>query len=166
MLLLFNASTHANPKPKPQYKLHKNNNLSDRESNGSITVRIRIDYPDEKAALLASLQPRPQFHVNTRRNKTFRAVRYTCFGEYDNEETFSWPVTKTYIFEILEYWRNLKFYVGECFWSLVFWRDQVQVFSVRLPVHSALFFMAGAIMGMWFTFVLINYFLCLNIPLF
>ena len=141
------TNLHHNVEYTLKYNLYPSSNLTDRESNGSIKIRLRIEYPDEKAALLASLQPRPQFHVNTRRSKTFKVVRYTCFGEYDNEEQFSWPVTKTYIFELLEYWRNLKFYLGECFWSLVFWRDdQVQVGSVRLPIHSALLFITGSIL--------------------
>lgn len=129
-----------------KYNLYSNSDLTDRERNGSITIRLRIEYSDEKAALLASLQPRPQFHVNTRRSKTFWVVRYTVFGEFDQEEKFSWPVTKSYIFEILEYWRNLKFYIGECFWSLVFWRGQVEIFNARLPVHSALLFASGCIL--------------------
>lgn len=36
---------------------------------------------DEKAALMAALKPRPRIHVNVKKEKSFRVVRYTCFGE-------------------------------------------------------------------------------------
>jgi hypothetical protein len=36
---------------------------------------------DEKAALMAALKPRPTIHVNVKKQKTFKVVRYTCFGE-------------------------------------------------------------------------------------
>ncbi|CAB9513762.1 expressed unknown protein [Seminavis robusta] len=129
-----------------KYKLHPTSDLSEREPNGIITIRIRIEYNDEKAALLAARQPTPVFHVNTRKHKTFKVLRYTCFGEYDIEEKFTWAVTKSYIGEILEYWRAIKFYTGESFWSLVFWRGQVEICSIRLPVHSAVLFVSGTVL--------------------
>lgn len=126
------------------YKLHPTSDLSERTPNGSITVRLRIEYPDEKAAVMAALQPKPVFHVNTRNAKTFKVLRYACFGEFDIEEKFTWAVTRSYIFEILEYWRALKFYTKQSFWSLVFWRGQVNIFKMNLPVHSAVLFISGA----------------------
>jgi len=127
-----------------RYNLHPTSDLAERTVYGSIKIRLRIEYNDEKAAVLAALQPRPAFHVNTWSYKTFKAVRYTCFGEYDVEEKFSWPVTRSYIGEVLEYWRGLKFYFGQSLWSLIFWRGQVTVGSKKLPVHSAVLFVSCA----------------------
>lgn len=64
------------------FNLYPNSDLDERRANGSITIRLRIEYPDEKATVMAALQPRPTFHVNSQKRKTFKAIRYTCFGEF------------------------------------------------------------------------------------
>lgn len=128
------------------FHLHPTSDLAERSANGSITIRMRIEYHDEKASIVAAMKPPPPFHVNARKHKTFKVLRYTCFGEYDIEEKFAWPITRSYIGEILEYWRGLKFYMGQAIQSLVFWRGQVTIFGMHLPVHSAVLFVACAVL--------------------
>jgi hypothetical protein len=129
-----------------QYNLYPSSNITDRTANGSITLRLRLECYDEKAALLAVLAPRPKINVNVRKEKTFRVVRYTCFGEYDNEENFDLTVTRSYINEILEYKRKLNYVIQDTLFSLMFWRGQVDLFGdkTKIPLYSFLFFVSSS----------------------
>lgn len=127
------------------YNLYPSSNVTERKANGSITIRLRIEYFNEKQAVLAALQPRPKFHVNVQREKSLKVVHYTCFGEYgdENEEKFDLTVTRSYINEIFEHKRNLSYSIGDGVRSLIFWRGQVRFFGVMWPLHSFLFFVAA-----------------------
>jgi hypothetical protein len=126
-----------------KYNLFPSSNVTDRTANGSITIRLRIECHDEKAALLAALQPRPKIHVNVQKEKSFRVIRYTCFGEYDLEEKFDLTVTRSYIDEVLTYKRALAYAMSDALQSVIFWRGQVQVLNVLLPLYSLFFFVAA-----------------------
>lgn len=123
-----------------KYNLHPSANVTDRTAVGSITIRVRIECPDEKAALLAALKPRPKIFVNVKKHKSFQVVRYTCFGEFDGEEKFDMTVTRSYINELFEYKAAFGYALSDTFESLIFWRGQVEFFSVMVPLHSFLFF--------------------------
>jgi len=123
-----------------KFNLYPSSNVTDRTANGSITIRVRIESFDPRAALLAGLKPRPKMHVNVTKEKSFRVIRYTCFGEYDNEETFDLTVTRSYINEILEYKASIRYAVVDSLKSLMFWRGQVEFFSVMVPIHSLVFY--------------------------
>ena len=130
-----------------EYALYKSSNVTDRTANGSITIRLRMECYDEKAALLAVAARRPRININVRRQKTFRVVRYTCFGEYDNEESFDLTVTRSYINEILSYKRKLYYAIRDSFFSLVFWRGQVEISDdgkTKIPLYSFLFFVGAS----------------------
>ncbi|CAJ1937033.1 unnamed protein product [Cylindrotheca closterium] len=129
-----------------EYALYKSSNVTDRTANGSITLRLRMECYDEKAALMEVLAPRPRININVRMQKTFRVVRYTCFGEYDNEESFDLTVTRSYINEILCYKRKLYYAIRDSFFSLVFWRGQVDIAgdgTTKVPLYSFLFFVGA-----------------------
>jgi hypothetical protein len=79
-----------------------------------------------------------------RKEKSFKVIRYTCFGEYDNEEKFDLTVTRSYVNEILEYKAALSYVFGDTIRSLIFWRGQVEMFSVLVPLHSFFFFCLAA----------------------
>ena len=81
-----------------QYELYPSTNVTDRTGFGSIKIRLRIEFHNEKEALLAALRPRPKFHINVRREKSLSVLRYTCFGEYgdDNEQLFDLTVMRSY----------------------------------------------------------------------
>eukprot|EP00980_Cylindrotheca_fusiformis_P026175 scaffold15497_cov117-Cylindrotheca_fusiformis.AAC.2 len=130
-----------------QYNLYPSANVTDRTANGSITLRLRMECYNEKAALLSAvLSPRPKINVNVRKKKTFRVVRYTCFGEYDNEESFDFTVTRSYINEILEYKQQLSYVIQDSLLSLMFWRGQVDLLGDeknKVPLYSFLFFVSA-----------------------
>jgi hypothetical protein len=62
------------------------------QDNGKITIRIRIEIPDERAALMAGLKPRPRMHINVRKPKTLGVLRYTCFGEVSHIQRSNLPL--------------------------------------------------------------------------
>jgi C2 domain len=123
-----------------RYNLFKSANVTDRTPIGQITMRVRVEIFDEKLSLLSALKPRPNIHVNVKKNKSFKVVRYVCFGEYDGEDKFDLTVTRSYINEIFEYKSHLSYAIRDSLESLMFWRGQVEVFSVLLPIHSMIFF--------------------------
>lgn len=127
-----------------KYNLYPSSNVTDRTAVGSITIRLRIDCSDEKAALMAALKPRPKIFVNVKKPKSFAVVRYTCFGEYDGEEKFDMTVTRSYINEIFEYKAAFSYALHDTFTSLIFWRGQVEIFSIMVPLYSFLFFCMAA----------------------
>mmetsp|Transcript_3353 Transcript_3353/g.7935 ORF Transcript_3353/g.7935 Transcript_3353/m.7935 type:complete len:1186 (-) Transcript_3353:1130-4687(-) len=124
-----------------KYNLYPSSNVTARAANGSIVIRLRVEWYDEREALLTALKPRPKIHINVTKPKSFKVIRYTCFGEYDNEEQFDLTVTRSYINEIFQYKSSIGYLLGDAFRSLMFWRGQVEVFSILLPVHSLLFFL-------------------------
>lgn len=150
-----------------QYKLYPSTNVTDRTAIGSIKIRLRIEYSNEKEVLLASLRPRPKFHINVRKEKSLFVLRYTCFGEYgdDNEQAFDLTVLRSYskfsslwfffsllsrphyvsfitlVNEILGYKKAITYCFGDAIRSLIFWRGQVHVCNdLDIPLHSFLFF--------------------------
>jgi len=123
-----------------KYNLYPSSNVTDRTAVGSITIRLRIECPDEKAALLAALKPRPKFFVNVTKPKSFKVVRYTCFGEYDGEDQFDMTVARSYMNEIFEYKAVVGYAISDTVTSLIFWRGQVKILSFMVPLHSLLFF--------------------------
>jgi len=127
-----------------RYDLFKSSNVDDRTAHGQITIRLRVEMFDEKAALMTALKPRPNIHINVKKKKSFKVVRYTCFGEYDGENKFDLAVTRSYISEIFEYKRHLSYTISDSMKSLIFWRGQVEIFSILLPLHSFIFFVVAS----------------------
>lgn len=127
-----------------RYDLFKSSNVNDRTAHGQITIRLRFEMFDEKKALMAALKPRPNIHINVKKKKSFKVVRYTCFGEYDGENKFDLAVTRSYISEIFEYKRHLSYTISDSLKSIMFWRGQVEIFSILLPVHSFIFFLVAS----------------------
>ena len=123
-----------------KYNLYSSSNITDRTANGSITIRLRVECFDEKAALLAALKPRPSIHVNVQKEKSFKCIRYTCFGQFDNEEKFELTLIRSYANELLAYKLAMGYTIADSLRSLVFWRGQVEFFNILIPLHSCLFF--------------------------
>jgi len=125
------------------YSLYPSSNVTERKAAGSITIRLRLEWFDPRAALLAAWKSRPSMHVNVSKEKTFQVVRFTCFGEYDNLEKFDTTLTRSYVNEMFEYKAAIGYAVSDSFRSLILWRGQVEVFSVMLPLHSLVFFVSS-----------------------
>jgi hypothetical protein len=130
------------------YPMYNCSHVTERKPAGSIRIRLRVEFADERMAMLAALAPRPKFHVNVYKEKSLRVVRYTCFGEYgddNNGEKFDLTVMRSYVNEVLEYKDTLLYCIGDAILSVIFWRGQVKVCnSLNIPLHSFLIFCSTA----------------------
>jgi hypothetical protein len=59
--------------------------MAQREGQGTITLRLRVEIDDYRKFLLSSLEPPPEVYVNVKTKRDFRVVKYTCQGKYDME---------------------------------------------------------------------------------
>lgn len=69
-------------------------------------------------------------------------ANYTCFGAH-NEEKFDFTLIRSYVNEMLELKRFLKYAISDAISSLIMWRGQVQIGKYLLPLHSAMAFFGG-----------------------
>jgi C2 domain len=68
------------------YQLFPTARMAARDKQGNITIRLRLDIPDERKVLLSAIEPPPAIYVNVKTRKEFRVVRYTCTGKYNMEK--------------------------------------------------------------------------------
>ena len=52
-----------------KYNLYPSSNVTARAANGSIVIRLRMEWYDEREALLTALKPRPKIHINVTKPK-------------------------------------------------------------------------------------------------
>ena len=57
-----------------------------RKSLGKVTVRLRLEIPDERKLVLCALEPPENVYVNVKKRKDFRVLRQTCIDKYDVEK--------------------------------------------------------------------------------
>jgi hypothetical protein len=67
------------------YNIYPSARITGRKIKGKITVRLRLEIPDERKMVLSALEPPPPTYVNVKRGKDFRVIRQTCMGKYDEE---------------------------------------------------------------------------------
>lgn len=60
-----------------KYNLHPSSNVTARTANGSIVIRLRIEWFDERKALLTALKPRPKMHINVTKPKVSKFSSHT-----------------------------------------------------------------------------------------
>lgn len=65
-----------------KYNIYTTARMSERKQKGTITIRLRIEIPDERKLLLSNLEPPPEMYVNVKKRKDYRVVYYTCTGKY------------------------------------------------------------------------------------
>lgn len=126
------------------YNLYSSSNVTERNSFGTITIRLRMELEDERAYLLAGiLQPPPRFHVNVTKEKSLAVVRYVVNGAYDDEK-FDLMVLRSYVGEMFEYQALVNYAIGDSITSLILWRPQWHIGVFQIPLHSIVAFVSGA----------------------
>jgi C2 domain len=120
------------------YNLFPSARVLSRDIMGKITLRLRIELPDERKPVLASLEPPEPVYVNVMNKRDFNVIRQTCLGKYD-EEAYSVNTLKSYVEELGELQYAL-FYMEDALMTLLLWRGhfELEVFGreFKLPVHS------------------------------
>jgi hypothetical protein len=65
-----------------KYDMFTTARMSERIRMGTIIIRLRLEFDDDRKIILSNLEPPPEFYVNARSRRDFRCVRYTCTGKY------------------------------------------------------------------------------------
>ena len=130
------------------YDIYNTDVWKDRKARGSITVRLMIEYENERGLLLSALTlPPPSFHVNLPLKKDFHVVRYAATGQMGAKKYGLQQINK-YIEELMTYQRAL-FYVQDGLKSIILWRGHHPVSicscTIKLPIRSLLVFVAAVI---------------------
>ena len=122
------------------FKLFESSNLTEKgEDSGTITVRLRIEIPNEKKYLMEGWNAPSKSWVNSQQWKSHRVAKYCVDGPHD-EEVFEMRLFRSHINELLTQKTYLSYAISDAVRSLVFWRGQVKVGNVWLPLHSAIVF--------------------------
>ena len=122
------------------YNLYESSNLTDQgDDMGTITLRLRIEIPDEKKYLLEGRKPPEKRWVNSQQWKSHRVAKYCVDGPHD-EEVFEMALFRSHINEVLTQKRYVTYAIYDAIRSLIYWRGQVKVGKVWLPLHSAIVF--------------------------
>lgn len=67
------------------YDIFPTARMTERKSQGSITLRLRMEIDDERKLLTCCLQPPKTQYVNAKKRKEFKTIQYACTGKYDVE---------------------------------------------------------------------------------
>jgi len=122
------------------YNLHESSNLTEKgEDMGTITVRLRIELPDEKKYLMKGRDAPVRSFVNSQTFKSHRVAKYCIDGPHD-EEVFEMRLFRSHINEIMTQKRYMSYAISDAMRSLIYWRGQVKFGNVWLPLHSAIVF--------------------------
>jgi hypothetical protein len=120
------------------YNLYPSGRVCGRDVMGKITIRLRIEIPDERKLVIASLEPPPPVYVNVQKKVDFAVIRQTCLGKID-EDKYSVATLKSYIDELKEL-QYAFFYLEDALMTLFLWRShfECRIFGheLALPVHS------------------------------
>ena len=117
-------------KPSTEYILHYDVSRDDSFSNkrkitGSISLRLRLEWVNERNALLSSLSRPESYRINVKKKASFQITRWTVNKECDTE-AYSMNTITSRLDELYEY-RILILYVIDGVESVFLWRS---------PLHS------------------------------
>ena len=122
------------------YNLYDSPNLVERgEIMGKITLRLRVEISDYKMYLLEGNKAPEQRFINSQQKKTLKIAKYCVDGPHD-EENFEMNLFRSHINELLTQKRYLMYAITDGLKSLIYWRGQVRIGGVWVPLYSAVVF--------------------------
>ena len=71
----------SNFKTKTVYVVEYKLQYGDEEDHGTIKLRIKLDWQNERQALLASFSTPPTCYINVDNQKSFQVLRFLCRGQ-------------------------------------------------------------------------------------
>jgi hypothetical protein len=71
-----------------QFDLVTSSLVANRKMNGTITIRVRVEWENERKALIKSVMPVPQIYVNVSRHRDFLASHYAVVGGVSGKSVF------------------------------------------------------------------------------
>lgn len=119
------------------YKLHHDPRQMDADPRGTIRIRLRIEWEDEREAMQLTFATAPRCVINVDNEKSHRVLRYITRGSLDMEEV-TLNTVKLYLRELLSYRKNLC-YVLDVLFEVFLWRGRIKIGknrSIWFPIHS------------------------------
>merc|ERR1711933_201685 len=131
------------------YLLHYKLNYSETENKmcGNITVRLRIECPDERSLVLSNVLEYPTpIQVNVRSERKYEVVQATVHGP-DKEQGYSIATITACCYELLSFYNFFLHYIYDALITVLLWRGTFTV-TVKekkycIPLHSMIVFVAG-----------------------
>ena len=128
------------------YNLYEDSIAADREAKGTITLRLRLEFENQRDLVLSNVSFPTDMYINVKSKKDWKMIRQILYGRYDIT-SFSMKNLNLYKEELTSY-SSLLYYLTDAIESLLFWRPQVRVLgSIWLPIHSLGFFLACVILA-------------------
>ena len=136
------------------YSLTKSAKYNDRISHGTVTVRLRFSYVNQRQLLLTALKPPPSLSFNVQHRSQHNVIRKTCNGER-NMEHYEIQTIQDYMEELTDYYFNTITFVKEGCKTVFLWRAQSSIsipmsyhksMILYLPIHSIISFVIGIIL--------------------
>jgi hypothetical protein len=93
---------------------------------GTLTVRIRLDFPDFRQLVVASLSLPPANFVNVAKKDHFRSARFVVHGEENLNNLDMDVLLKSYGNELSAY-RHVIFYIQQALFTVLLWRGRYQI---------------------------------------
>lgn len=127
------------------YDLHNTSTAENRQKEGVIKIRLRIEIEDPRKYLLAGLAMPPTTHVNSKDRKDFACVNQCIHGGVDMKN-FDLGTIVALLQEILNY-QNSLYYIKDVVLDTLLWRFtskcQFMGFNISYPLNSiCAFYMA------------------------
>ncbi len=125
------------------YDLFNTNEIGNRRSDGSITLRIRLELNRGQRGLFFNVQSsRSENFIHLDNKKNYSHAHYTVRGDYDVTR-YDMKSFLSLIEELLEY-QNIIFYIRDALKTLLLWRAHYPLnllcCRIWLPLHSMVMF--------------------------
>jgi hypothetical protein len=127
------------------YDLYRSALDNERKADGTITVRLRLEYESYRDFVKGSLQLPALNYINLPRKVDFKTSHFVCNGEEDLQK-FDMEAITAYRTELEEY-MGIVDYVTQALITILVWRGhfEIRIFHKRiyLPIHSMIAFVMG-----------------------
>jgi len=124
------------------YNLYEDAVTPERKPQGSVTLRLRVEFDSPKQVVMANLSPPVEQFINFQNPKHLAMAKTVVDGKTDMV-SYGIGTLTMHISELLSY-LNVTYYIGDAIISLLFWRGQVPLFGkFMIPLHSMIAFFAA-----------------------
>lgn len=124
------------------YNLYEDAVTPERKPQGSVKLRLRVEYESPKKVVMANLKPPVEQFINFQNPKQLAMAQGVVEGKTDMV-AYGIGTLTMHIAELTSY-LNVTYYITDAIMSLLLWRGQVPLFGkFKLPLHSMIAFYAA-----------------------
>ena len=127
------------------YDLYRSVLDNERQTYGTLTVRLRLEYDSFREFVKGSLELPPINYMNLPQKNAFKTSYFVVHGE-ENLQRFDMEAINAYRSELEDYLIILH-YIRRAAFTIFLWRGHKEIrlgkYKVLLPIHSAVAFWMG-----------------------